>query len=47
VPVAPDDIAVKNPAFDVTPSRYVTAIICERGVAKAPYEESLKKLAKG
>jgi methylthioribose-1-phosphate isomerase len=45
VPVAPENIAVENPAFDVTPSRYVTAIICERGVARAPYEESLRRLA--
>jgi methylthioribose-1-phosphate isomerase len=45
VPVAPENIAVENPAFDVTPARYVTAIISERGVARAPYEESLKKLA--
>ena len=45
VPVAPEAIGVQNPAFDVTPARYVTAIICERGVARAPYEESLRKLA--
>jgi methylthioribose-1-phosphate isomerase len=45
VPVAPAEIAVMNPAFDVTPNRYVTAIICENGVARAPYEESLKRLA--
>jgi len=45
VPVAPEAIEAKHPAFDVTPSRYVTAIICERGVARAPYEESLRKLA--
>ncbi|HEV8416058.1 MAG TPA: S-methyl-5-thioribose-1-phosphate isomerase [Bryobacteraceae bacterium] len=45
VPVAPESIAAANPAFDVTPSRYVTAIVCERGVARAPYEESLRKLA--
>jgi methylthioribose-1-phosphate isomerase len=44
VPVAPQDTAVENPAFDVTPNRYVTAIITERGVARAPYEESLRKL---
>jgi methylthioribose-1-phosphate isomerase len=43
--VAPADTAVENPAFDVTPARYVGAIITERGVARAPYEESLKKLA--
>ena len=45
VPVAPESIAAENPAFDVTPSRYVTAIVCERGVARAPYEVSLRKLA--
>ncbi len=44
VPVAPRDIEVENPAFDVTPAKYVTAIVTERGVARAPYEESLKRL---
>lgn len=42
--VAPQGTAVQNPAFDVTPARYVTAIITENGVARAPFEESLKKL---
>lgn len=45
VPVAPENTAVENPAFDVTPNRYVTAIITEKGIAKAPYEESLPALA--
>ncbi len=45
VPVAPENTEVENPAFDVTPSRYVTAIITERGVARAPFEESLPALA--
>lgn len=45
VPVAPKGTPVENPAFDVTPNRYVTAIVTERGVARAPFEESLKKLA--
>src|SRR5262249_6148874 len=45
VPVAPENIEVENPAFDVTPARYVTAIITERGVARAPYEEALRRLA--
>ncbi len=45
VPVAPEETLVQNPAFDVTPNRYVTAIITERGVARAPYEESLRGLA--
>lgn len=44
VPVAPEGVRVENPAFDVTPNRYVTAIITERGVARAPYAESLRKL---
>jgi methylthioribose-1-phosphate isomerase len=46
VHVAPDGIGVENPAFDVTPARYVTAIITERGVAQPPYEESLARLAR-
>lgn len=36
---------MRNPAFDVTPARYVSAIVCERGVARAPYESSLAALA--
>ena len=45
VRVAPEGVAVRNPAFDVTPNRYVTAIITERGVARPPYAESLAGLA--
>ncbi len=47
VPVAPAGIRVENPAFDVTPARYVTAIITECGVARPPFEESLAKLVLG
>jgi methylthioribose-1-phosphate isomerase len=43
--IAPDGVGVENPAFDVTPHSYVTAIITERGVARAPYTESLLTLA--
>jgi methylthioribose-1-phosphate isomerase len=43
--VAPEGTIVQNPAFDVTPNRYVTAIITERGLARAPYTESLARLA--
>jgi methylthioribose-1-phosphate isomerase len=43
--VTPDGVGIENPAFDVTPSKYVTAIITERGVARAPYSESLRELA--
>jgi methylthioribose-1-phosphate isomerase len=45
VPVTPDEVAVANPAFDVTPHRYVTAIITERGIARPPYAETLRVLA--
>ena len=45
VPVAPPETSVFNPAFDVTPNRYITGIITERGVARAPYAESLARLA--
>ncbi len=45
--IAPDGIDASNPAFDVTPSRYVTAIITENGVARAPYEESLRRVCEG
>jgi len=42
--MVPDGVEVENPAFDVTPAKYVAAIITERGIAKAPYEASLRKL---
>ena len=45
VPVAPEGIAVLNPAFDVTPNRYVMGIITEKGVAYPPFTESLRELA--
>jgi methylthioribose-1-phosphate isomerase len=44
VRIAPD-VRAAHPAFDVTPNRYIHAIFTERGVAAAPYTESLKKLA--
>jgi methylthioribose-1-phosphate isomerase len=43
--MTPDGVAIENPAFDVTPAKYVTAIITERGIARSPYEESLRSLA--
>jgi methylthioribose-1-phosphate isomerase len=42
--MAPDGVGVENPAFDVTPARYVAAIVTEKGIARAPYEESLRQL---
>jgi methylthioribose-1-phosphate isomerase len=44
VAVAPEGTPVENPAFDVTPNRYVTGIITEKGIAKAPYTHSLREL---
>lgn len=43
IQLAPEGIEIGNPAFDVTPNHLVTAIITEKGVARAPYTESLKK----
>lgn len=45
VHIAPEGLAARHPGFDVTPNRYVHAIITERGVARAPYESSLAALA--
>jgi methylthioribose-1-phosphate isomerase len=43
--IAPEGIAVRHPAFDVTPARLITAIITERGVLRPPYEESIRRAA--
>jgi methylthioribose-1-phosphate isomerase len=43
--MTPDGVGIENPAFDVTPAKYVTAIVTERGIARAPYEKSLRELA--
>jgi len=45
VRIAPDGVHAAHPAFDVTPARYIAAIFTERGVARAPYTESLRALA--
>jgi methylthioribose-1-phosphate isomerase len=45
--LTPDGAHIRNPAFDVTPHKYVTAIITERGIARAPYSESLAALVNG
>jgi methylthioribose-1-phosphate isomerase len=43
--MTPDGVSIENPAFDVTPAKYVNAIITERGIAREPYGDSLRKLA--
>lgn len=42
--ITPDDVAVANPAFDVTPAKYITAIITEKGIVYPPFEESIAKI---
>ena len=42
--IAPEDIGVRNPAFDVTPHRYVSALITERGVVYPPFEKTLARI---
>jgi methylthioribose-1-phosphate isomerase len=44
--VAPESVTVINPAFDVTPHRYISAIITDAGIAREPYDTSLKALEK-
>ena len=45
-PIAPAHFNARNPAFDVTPHRYVSGIITECGVACPPYIDSLKQMLK-
>jgi methylthioribose-1-phosphate isomerase len=42
--LGPDGVNVHNPAFDVTPHQFITAIITDKGVARPPYVKSLKNL---
>jgi len=44
VPIAPAGVKAANPAFDVTPPSYITAIITEKGIIRAPYTEGLKRV---
>jgi len=41
---APSDVGVYNPAFDVTPARYIRGIITEKGIVSAPYEENIARV---
>jgi methylthioribose-1-phosphate isomerase len=45
--ITPPGVGIENPAFDVTPAKYVTAIVTERGIARAPYGASLARLVRG
>ncbi|MFC1949532.1 S-methyl-5-thioribose-1-phosphate isomerase [Chloroflexota bacterium] len=44
VSIAPEGVGVENPAFDVTPNKYITAIITERGIIRPPFGEGMKAL---
>jgi methylthioribose-1-phosphate isomerase len=44
ISVTPENVQVSNPAFDVTPHRYVSAIITDRGVVRPPYSQTLRSL---
>ena len=46
IQMTPNGVGIENPAFDVTPAKYITAIITERGVLRSPYTESIAALAK-
>jgi len=46
VRIAPEGISVRHPAFDVTPASFITAIITDRGVLRAPYEEAIMRTMK-
>ena len=42
--LTPEGVTAVNPAFDVTPNKYITAIITDKGIARPPYNESLNRL---
>jgi len=46
-PIAPAGVRVANPAFDVTPYRYVTGIVTENGIAYPPFALSLRRMVAG
>jgi len=43
--MTPNGVSVENPAFDVTPAKYITAIITERGLLRAPFDQSIRAMA--
>jgi methylthioribose-1-phosphate isomerase len=45
IQVTPDGVAIENPAFDVTPAKYIAAVITERGILRAPFTDSIRKMA--
>jgi methylthioribose-1-phosphate isomerase len=45
IQMTPDGVGIENPAFDVTPAKYISAIITERGILRAPFTESIQRLS--
>lgn len=45
IQMTPDGVGIENPAFDVTPAKYITAIITERGVLRSPFTEAIEQAA--
>ena len=41
IPVAPEGVEALNPGFDVTPAKYITAIVTEAGISRPPFKDSL------
>lgn len=42
--LGPEGVAVRNPAFDITPARYVSAIVTEKGILRPPYTKAIKQV---
>jgi methylthioribose-1-phosphate isomerase len=45
IQMTPDGVRIENPAFDVTPAKYIAAIVTERGILRAPFTESIRQMA--
>ncbi len=46
-PMAPEDVKIFNPSFDVTPAKYITAVITEKGIVRPPYDINLEAIVRG
>jgi methylthioribose-1-phosphate isomerase len=46
-PIAPEGVTARNPAFDVTPHRYLTGIVTEKGVVYPPFDVGLRRVIEG
>ena len=47
MPIAPEGVSAANPAFDVTPHKYITAIITDKGIIKEPYTPGIRNIFRG